>query len=51
MNGLCATDIDIAHFGIYEPSLNDIFVASAGDEETGQDEKKEAADEKGAAVK
>ena len=27
------TDIDIAHFGIYEPSLNDIFVAKVGDEE------------------
>ena len=26
------TDIDIEHFGIYEPSLNDIFVETAGEE-------------------
>lgn len=27
------SDIDIEHFGIYEPSLNDIFVAKVGEEE------------------
>lgn len=40
LNDLMKTNIDIAHFGIYEPSLNDIFVASAGDE--AEVEKKEA---------
>lgn len=31
---LSDTDIDIEHFGRYEPSLNDIFVATAGDEDS-----------------
>ncbi|MGN0298644.1 MAG: ABC transporter ATP-binding protein [Lachnospiraceae bacterium] len=29
---LLSTDIELEHFGIYEPSLNDIFVERAGDE-------------------
>lgn len=31
---LSDTDIDIEQFGTYEPSLNDIFVATAGDEDS-----------------
>ncbi len=34
---LSETDIDIELFGRYEPSLNDIFVAVSGDEETEDD--------------
>lgn len=30
---LSGTDIDVAQTGMYEPSLNDIFVAKAGDGE------------------
>lgn len=33
MEKLLYTDVEIAHFGIYEPSLNDIFVEKAGMEE------------------
>lgn len=33
LDQLMASDIDIEHFGIYEPSLNDIFVAKVGEEE------------------
>lgn len=31
-NEIIKKDIDITHFGIYEPSLNDIFVARVGEE-------------------
>lgn len=31
-NEILKKDIDITHFGIYEPSLNDIFVARVGEE-------------------
>lgn len=34
---LSDTDIDIEHFGRYEPSLNDIFVAVSGDEDNAKD--------------
>ena len=34
---LSDTDIDIEHFGRYEPSLNDIFVAVSGDEDSAKD--------------
>ena len=30
-NAYSQTDIDIDKFGVYEPSLNDIFVLKAGD--------------------
>ncbi|MBO5227493.1 MAG: DUF4162 domain-containing protein, partial [Lachnospiraceae bacterium] len=31
LNRLTSSDIDILHFGSYEPTLNDIFVEKAGD--------------------
>jgi ABC-2 type transport system ATP-binding protein len=37
---LLQTDIDIAHFGQYEPSLNEIFVEKVGDEPENQKEGK-----------
>ena len=33
MQALGGSDIDIEHFGRYEPSLNDIFVARVGNED------------------
>ncbi len=33
MEALIMTDIDVEHFGIYEPTLTDIFVLKAGDVE------------------
>ena len=33
MEKLVKTDVDVEHFGIYEPTLTDIFVMKAGDEE------------------
>lgn len=32
LEGLLAQDVDLEYFGLYEPSLNDIFVEKAGDE-------------------
>ena len=32
LEGLLAQDVDLEYFGLYEPSLNDIFVENAGDE-------------------
>ena len=34
LSALLTTDVCVEHFGVYEPSLNDIFVAKVGDEET-----------------
>lgn len=32
LEGILAQDVDLEYFGLYEPSLNDIFVEKAGDE-------------------
>ena len=32
MTALAEADLDVESFGNYEPSLNDIFVESAGDQ-------------------
>lgn len=36
LKSLAQTDIDVAKFGRYEPSLNDIFVAKVGEETEGE---------------
>lgn len=35
LKAIAETDIDIEHFGIYEPSLNDIFVSKVGGDDDG----------------
>lgn len=36
LDAISKTDIDVEHFEVYKPSLNDIFVAKVGDEEVAE---------------